>query len=132
MRFRKMVFFIIICFTLVIAGCSKVSKPDEVFKTYASHWAQGEFDAMYELISTDSKEYISRDEFTARYKNIYEGIEAHNISIEIDPEKKIQEEETQTKIPYTLKMETLAGPIAFSHEAILIKEEQENERGWLI
>lgn len=122
---------LIITLGLLIAGCSNTATPEEVFGNYISHWTQGKFDSMYEIVSSDSKEYISKEDFVSRYENIYGGIEAENVSITFDKEQATQEENIKT-IPYTLTMDTLAGPIELDHKARFTLEEGEEGERWTL
>lgn len=47
-----------------------------------------DYEAMYEMISNESKEKYSKDDFILRNKNIYNGIEASNIKVEINNNQK--------------------------------------------
>lgn len=130
---KKQSVFIIFITTLVllIGGCSDTATPEEAFESYISHWTQGEFDLMYEITSSDSKKYISKEDFVARYENIYEGIKAENVSITFS-EEEAKEEEHNKNIPYTLTMDTLAGPIELGHNAKFILEEGQEEEKWVL
>ncbi len=44
---------------------------------------QGEYGLLYDNISKDSKDHISREEFIKRYSSIYSGIGAKNIEISV-------------------------------------------------
>ena len=64
---------------------------------------------MYLLISDDSKKTISREDFITRNKNIYEGIEARDLKLEIMSVEKIDSNQRQAY--YNLRMETVAGAL---------------------
>ena len=65
---------------------------------------------MYLLISDDSKKLISREDFITRNKNIYEGIDARDLKLEVMSVEKIDSKQQQAY--YNLKMETVAGVLA--------------------
>ena len=57
----------------------------------------------------DSKKTISREDFITRNKNIYEGIEARDLKLEIMSVEKIDSNQRQAY--YNLRMETVAGAL---------------------
>lgn len=126
-----LIIFITILLLIITIGCSKVNNPEDIFEAYISNWEQQEFNSMYEALSTNSKEYISQDEFIKRYENIYGGIEAKNISANIkDDEEQQEEEDNENIVPFTLVMDTVAGQVEFSHEVKLIQEDDEDGKKW--
>ena len=73
-----------IIIALSIIGLRMFSyKPDPESRVteYFGYLANGEYDNMYELLETSSKQSISKEDFVSRNKNIYTGIEATNITI---------------------------------------------------
>lgn len=92
---------------------------------------------MYNLLSSEAKQTISKKNFTEHYKEIYEDFEITNLSIK--PKFKLEEGENpdpdgngKVKLAFSAKMDSFAGEIQFSHEASLIKEEREETTGWYI
>jgi penicillin-binding protein len=136
MKFKKifLTIFIIALLLIITIGCSKVNNPEDTFEAYLLNWEKQEFNSMYEALSTNSKEYISQDEFLKRYENIYGGIEAKNISINIkdDDEEPQDKEDNESIVPFTLLMDTVAGKVEFSHEVKLIQEDDEDGKKWAI
>lgn len=127
MKFKKTILLLLILVIMIFTGCSKSSKAEDIFESYFSQWQQGEYSAMYDLLTTDIKEQLSKEDFIKRYENIFGGIEAKNIKVEINKEEKTKKEDDRLIIPYTVKMDTLAGKIEYSHQALLTKEK---ENGW--
>ena len=82
---------------------------------------------MYNLISESSKTEISQEDFVKRNKNIYEGIDAVNLNIEIT---EVIKEKGITKISYNENMSTSAGDISFSNTAKIVKEKKEYKIDW--
>jgi penicillin-binding protein 3 len=97
--------------------------PEESFKDYINSWENQEFLSMYKSLSEDSKNLISEEEFVKRYQSIYEGIEASKLSINIDENEKISKsKDGKVEIPYTLSMNTVAGPVQYNHRSVLTKD----------
>lgn len=113
---------------IIIFVKSKTPKPEDHLKKYFSYIEEQKYEEMYNSISEKSKQEISKEDFIKRNKNIYEGIEATNISIEI---KETTKKEDKTTIKYNLSMYTLAGKVSFENTATIIQEEKEYKLNWL-
>ncbi len=85
------------------------TEPSLALKQYFSYLSDKNYDAMYDLVETD----MSKEDFIARIKNIYEGIEAKDISITIATNSSSESEKGIVKITYTNSMNTLAGNESF-------------------
>ena len=72
-------FVLIIGFTIGVYFYINITEPSKVVRKYFSLLNEKKYDEMYDLVSTP----YSREEFVNRIKNIYEGINASNISIAI-------------------------------------------------
>ena len=98
------------------------SKPEDVFNAYISHLQNGEYEQMYELLTDDAKAAYSQDVYVSRNKNIYNGIEAANISVQ---NINVQENRNGTAtISYNMSMDTLAGEISFANIIELAKNQE--------
>ena len=104
------------------------SSPEDTLNKYISYINDKNYDGMYQLLNSASKEAISSGDFIARNENIYDGIELQNIEIEITSLEKLSSSETN--ISYNTKMNTLAGEINFSNIVTLVKEEEEYKITW--
>ena len=131
---KELIIALIIIIILVIAivgGVIYLNQPKEtaeqVFTNYISLLNDKKYDELYSYISEDSKLKISQEDFVARNKNIYEGIDAVNIEVQI----KRQEKEGKTaKITYNENMSTSAGNISFENTANLVIEDKEYKIEW--
>lgn len=124
----SVIFFLLaIVIGVMIFAITKGKKPEDTFTQYVANLKEKNYEAMYEMLSNNSKETISKEDFMTRNKNIYEGIEAENIEVTIKETKKEKEE---TIITYEIKMDTAAGNIKFENTMTLIKEEKENKVKW--
>lgn len=120
---KKILIPIIIAMILLIIGAfllifrNKGEKPEEILKQYFAYIEAQNYEEMYNM--TNYPENISKEDYLARNKNIYEGIEAKDIYIEI---KSVEKDKNLVKITYNTKMDTLAGSIEFDNIAKLVKD----------
>ncbi|MGA9228308.1 MAG: NTF2-like N-terminal transpeptidase domain-containing protein, partial [Mesobacillus sp.] len=121
---KKMILFIgLIFFAVFVAGCSKEPTPEERFSQYVKLWNDQKFDEMYGFLSEEAKGTISKDEFVNRYNKIYKDLEINKLKVSYkQPEEEQEHKEDQVSLPFSAKMESVGGPIAFDHEAALVKE----------
>ena len=103
------------------------SKPEDTLNAYVSLINEQKYEEMYNMISNESKGQISQEDFVKRNKNIYEGIDAVNINIEITETAK---ENGVYKITYSENMSTSAGIISFTNTAKLVKEDKQYKINW--
>lgn len=123
----------IIVIALIVGGIviftlknEKVS-PEETWQKYISCINNRQYEEMYNMITEDSKQKITNEDFIARNKNIYEGIDMTDMQIEIT---NIEEEDKNiSKISYKSTMNTEAGKIDFNNTVRLTKDK---EKGYLI
>jgi penicillin-binding protein len=93
--------------------------PDELLRQYIEHIENRRFEDMYGLLSQISQEMISREDFIARNRNIYEGIGARNFTFSISQTLNIAERQGREIIVYSLRMDTVAGEIFHeNHQAV--------------
>ena len=134
MKNKKIVIGIIIAIVLIIAMIVGIiiinmpkEKPEEVLNTYFSYIKDQNYEAMYNELSSSSKETINQEDFITRNQNIYEGIDSSNIKINI---KEVTNEDDKKKISYNEEMVTSAGNIRFDNEVYLVKENKEYKIEW--
>lgn len=113
--------------TAVVIINTKGPKAEDALTTFISLINEQKYEEMYNLVSETTKAQISQEDFIKRNKNIYEGIDAVNINIEI---VEVTKEKGEAKISYNEKMSTSAGDISFSNIAKLVKEEKEYKINW--
>ncbi len=107
---------------------SHKDNPEITITEYFSYLTNGEYENMYELLSTSSKQSISKDDFVSRNKNIYSGIEATNIAINDIQNEKL--DNGDIKVTYNMSMDTLAGQVSFPNEMTLVKEDKNYFINW--
>lgn len=119
----------IIVIVLAVAGgviayrmTRDTSKPEDVLIKYVGYVNEQNYEEMYKLLTNDSKEQISKEDFMSRNKNIYEGIDMTDMKIEIT---NVTEENSKTYvISYNQSMNSEAGKIEFENTANVIKDKE--------
>ena len=123
---------IVIILTAVIAGVFfylnyTSEKPENILNNYVSLINEKNYEAMYDQITEESKQNISREDFIARNKNIYEGIDATDLKLEI---KEVTKEGNTARISYTETMSTSAGNITINNTTNLEKQDKTYKIKW--
>lgn len=137
MRHRKRRFlFSTVCSLLIItAGLAGVllffkleslkraseKKPDEIFLTYVDCLSNADYEAMYGMLNDQSRLNISEEDFISRNKNIYEGIEAAQITAKVTG---VEEADQAALISYDMSLNSIAGEIHFKNQVKFQKEEK--------
>lgn len=109
---------IIISFAILFMY-NKANKPEDKLSKYFTLLNEKNYEAMYEMISSENKQGISEEDFISRNKNIYEGIEASDIKIQI---KNVEKKGNNLTINYGTSMTTMAGDLEFDNSIDMKKE----------
>ena len=122
----------VLCVIGIVAGAimfvaKNADKPKEVLQKYVGLLNDKDYSAMYGMLSPESKENISEEDFLSRNKNIYEGIGASDISVEIGELAKKSDISTLT---YDTTMNTATGEITFSNTMDIKKKDGEYGLVW--
>src|SRR5690625_3793283 len=138
---RKSFFIMSVFFLLFIVGCSKEEKnfPTERLDSYIQHWNEENFSEMYNMLTDETTEQYSSEDFVERYIKIYEDLEITDLEVtfsEISAEELENSiEEKSAVFPINVKMDSIAGEIEFQSEIeltlVTIDEETEEEE-WFI
>lgn len=118
------ILIILLSFIISLKIMTKIDsalKPDKLIKQYMDNINKCKYEEMYALLCEDSQINVTRDDFIARNKNIYEGIEAKNLIINITGIEELDNK--QAIVTYDTSMETLAGKVEFSNRAYFLKKE---------
>ncbi len=130
---KKIVGILFLLVVTVLAGCSKEPTPDQRFADYIALWNQQKFAKMYDYLSNDAKENITKEEFTNRYQKIYEDLQIKDLKIEFKkPKDDKQGDKGQAQYSFTANMGSIAGPIKFNHKAMLLEEEKDKKKNWYV
>lgn len=109
----------------------------DAVEAYLSDWQQGDYAGMFALLTPASRSGMTEQQFADRYKSLYEKLEASNMRIEALPDKTMnsQSEAVNASVrgfDYRVRMDTVAGPIAFEQHGRLRKTQDGGETRWLI
>lgn len=139
---KRLTTFLIILALLIISACSKgnneedaILLPTDTLQTFVDHWEKGQFQAMYNLISEESREKYPPEAFIDRYEKIYTDLGIDNLTIKFDD---ITEEQLnfalergELTVPIHVSMDSIADEISFRYDATLTKieilDEEANE-----
>lgn len=134
MKYKKhlksvIVSVLVFTFMLISYGCSVINKAEKSFNDFTEKWTESDYAAMYEMLTSESKEYISEEDFISRYTNIFSAIEAKNLSFEINGDK-VKDDDVVT-IPFKLTMDTITGNISLDdYKVSLVKEDGSYKLNW--
>jgi cell division protein FtsI/penicillin-binding protein 2 len=130
---RLAVVLLLLVLGVLFSGCSKEPKPEDRFAEYIALWNQQKFDKMYDYLSNDAKTKITKDDFTTRYKKIYDDLQINALKIDFTkPKDDKQAKEDQAQYSFTANMNSIAGPIHFTYKAQLKKEIKDDKTNWYI
>lgn len=132
---KKILIGIIIAIIIIVAGIfgylyiqNNKEKPETVLTQYMSYINDENYSEMYNLLTEESKQSISKEDFIKRNSNIYSGIEAANIEIELKEIKQLDNQ--NASITYKTSMDTLAGKLEFNNNVNLIKKDGKYYIDW--
>ncbi|MEH7111458.1 penicillin-binding transpeptidase domain-containing protein [Neobacillus niacini] len=120
---------------LVAAGCSKEPMPQDRFATYIKLWNDQKFDQMYEYLTDGSKEVISKEDFTSRYQKIYDDLQIKDLKVTFKKpgdEEELPKDQDSVTYDFSSTMNSIAGPIEFTHKAKLKKQEHDKKNNWYV
>ena len=114
----------VVVIPLIICGIAlfmynKAHKPEYKLTEYVNLINSKDYEKMYELIDNETKKKVTKEDFIARNKNIYEGIKASDIRIEL---KKVDSKTNDAVIDYDTTMNTLCGELKFSNSVTMTRE----------
>lgn len=129
MRIKKLLLLGIgiITSAIIFSACSKENKVETTFEGYKKAWGEKNYEEMYNMLSSDSQKYISKENFVSRYENIYSAMGASNISVNSEGKKS----EKSLEIPFSLSMNAIVGPLEIKDfKLTLIKEDKDYKIKW--
>jgi len=117
---------------------NKPMEPDEFTTYYFSLIDGGKYEELYTLLSEQSQNTITAEDFITKNRNIYGGIGAKNLSVTIgqisDYDGRVDESESGNAgklVEYSVRMDTAAGEIAYSnHSGLRMNENNEYRMEW--
>ncbi|USK84961.1 penicillin-binding transpeptidase domain-containing protein [Peribacillus asahii] len=134
MKKRPFITSMVLTSLLLLTGCTDEPKPEDRFADYTKLWNKQNFEGMYDYLSADAKKEMSEEQFSERYEKIYKGIEMEDLKVEykLPEELPKHKDEEKVEVTYSVSMETVAGPVEFKNEAILVKEGKDEKENWYI
>ena len=119
---------------LLIGGYfySNQTKQATTLKKYFSLINDKKYNELYDLVETE----ISKEEFEDKIRNIYDGIEANNISINVISNTTINNNETNDEtnneiyVTYKVSMDTVGGKISYSNTTTFVKNGENVKMKW--
>jgi penicillin-binding protein 3 len=125
-------------FIIFIVGCSEKEEvtPHERLDDYIKLWNESNFTSMYEMLSPETRETYPTDQFVDRYQKIYADLAIENVTVSYtklskEQLEKAMEEGTAT-LPFSVEMDSMAGPISFDYEVTLLQQGEEEEKNWFL
>lgn len=134
---KKIVILLSVLLCIFLAACSddEVS-PNDRFDAYVKNWHDKDFTKMYDMLADKAKSDYPTEEYVDRYKKIYGDIGVSNLKISY---KKLDEKEVEAALekgkatyPFTIEMNTVAGPISFDYEAKLVQQGEKDKKNWYV
>lgn len=98
---------------------------EDIIKEYMGYIEKKEYEKMYALLDEASKDKVKQEDFITRNKNIYEGIEAEQIQLDIP-----EEQDKDQPLSYRVTMDTLAGEITYDADTFFEKEKGQWHLVW--
>ncbi|MEH7180632.1 penicillin-binding transpeptidase domain-containing protein [Neobacillus vireti] len=120
---------------LVAAGCSKEPQPQDQLAAYIKAWDEQKFEQMYEYLTESSKKVISKEDFTTRYQKIYDDLQITDLKITFEKptdEEELPKDQDNVTYDFSATMNSIAGPIEFTHRAKMKKEERDKKNNWYV
>ena len=94
-------------------------------KEYMACIEAGDYETMYGFLSESAKENVTQEDFITRNQNIYEGIEASDIQLDIS-----EDQEKSQPLSYRVTMNTIAGEYTYDNSTVFEKEDGEWHIDW--
>src|SRR5690625_1105159 len=137
MRKRVLLLIMLSLFIFFTIACAEEKiTPNERFESYVEMWNKQDFENMYQMLTDETLDTYPTEEYIDRYEKIYEDLKITDLKVNftaLDKEDlEVAFEDGKATIPFSIEMESLAGPIEFDYEATLIEQGEEEEYNWFI
>ena len=110
----------------LFAGCGKDPvQPGELLTEYIQLLSEEKYEEMYSYLSEDAKAETDEETFVNRNRNIYGGIEASGIEIEIAEDEEEDKDADTRRVEYSISMQTIAGELSFDNMVAIFKKDEE-------
>ena len=131
----KKIMVLLVLLAMVAAGCSKEPQPQDQFAAYIKLWNEQKFDKMYDYLTEGTKEVISKEDFTTRYQKIYDDLQITDLKITFEKpgsDEELPKDQDSVTYDFSASMNSIAGPIEFTHKAKMNKEERDKKNNWYV
>lgn len=134
MKMKKMMLLVILLSLFLLAACSDEEvKPEERFTDYVEHWLNQDFNAMYQMLSDQTKTTYSSEAFVDRYEKIYQDLSVSNLDLTYQLPETEESDEHPTAFPLTVSKDTVAGEVSFDSVISLVEQvDEEDNQDWYI
>lgn len=103
----------------------KENSPENLLVSYMEHIPEAEYEEMYGMLDVTASGNIKQEDFIKRNSDIYEGIEAQNMEVEV-----LEYDKKEKSVKYRASFDTAAGNISFENEAVFEKGEDGYKLVW--
>lgn len=121
---RLVIVSMMIISVFILSGCSDKNEMKNTVKNYTKLLNEKKYGELYEILTTDSKEYIKeefggKEGFVNKYSAIYSAMGVNNIKIDVGEIK------DKSEIPITISMNTIDGKLKYEDAIIKLKKEDD-------
>ena len=99
--------------------------PEKLLTWYMSFIEKRDYEKMYDMIAEKESGNVTKDYFVKRNSDIYEGIEASNVAVDI-----IEFDKKTETVTFVISFDTIAGNIIFENKASFIKIKDKYKLLW--
>lgn len=90
---------------------------EDVLEKYMACIEKGDYEKLYTFLDSSSQSLVSKEDFITRNQNIYEGIEASDIQLDIP-----KDQDRGQPLSYSVTMDTIGGEISYDNDTAFEKE----------
>ena len=121
---RLVIVSLMIIAVFILSGCSNKEEMKNTIKDYTKLLNEKKYDELYEILTTDSKDYIKeefggKEGFVNKYSSIYSAMGVNDIKIDVGEIK------DKLEIPITVSMNTIGGKLKYEDAIIKLKKEDD-------
>ncbi|WP_428910065.1 penicillin-binding transpeptidase domain-containing protein [Niallia sp. Krafla_26] len=128
---KKLAIFVVMMVGF-LAGCNNEPQPSDRLSQYIKLWNDKKFEEMYDYLTSNAQQSISKEDFVSRYEKIYGDLEIQDLEIIFEKPEEEKDLEETVSYPFSASMESVAGKIKFDHSATLTKETKNDEENWYL
>ena len=99
--------------------------PEKLLTRYMSFIEKRDYEKMYDMIAEKESGNVTKDYFVKRNSDIYEGIEASNVTVDI-----VEFDKKTETVTFVISFDTIAGNIIFENKASFIKIKDKYKLLW--